>query len=67
MAECGSKWGRQYWLGWLTYALQNKELSTGVFYLKDRLSAVTSLSVRQAAQQFINDKNYIKLVLMPEP
>lgn len=47
--------------------LQNKEPVTGVLKLKERLTAVTTQSVQQAAQQFINDKNYIRLVLMPEP
>lgn len=55
------------WMGWLTYVLQNKEPFTGVLYLKQRLQAVTPASVQQAARQFINDKNYIRLVLMPEP
>ena len=55
------------WQGWLTYVLQNKEPYTGVLYLKERLKAVTPLSVQQAARQFIDDRNYIRLVLMPEP
>lgn len=55
------------WLGWLTYVLQNKEPYTGVLYLKERLNAVTPGSVQQAAQQFINDRNYIRLLLMPQP
>jgi zinc protease len=55
-----------FWHSWLTYVLQNKHPSTGVFYLKERLQVVSPQSVGQAAQQFINDKNYIRLVLMPE-
>jgi zinc protease len=55
------------WQGWLTYVLQNNEPFTGVLKLKERLTAVTTQSVQQAAQQFLNDKNYIRLVLMPEP
>jgi zinc protease len=56
-----------FWQSWLTYVLQNNVPSTGVFYLKERLSLVTPQSVQQAVQQFINDENYIRLVLMPEP
>lgn len=55
------------WQAWLTNVLQNNEPVTGILKLKERLVAVTTQSVQQAAQRFINDKNYIRLVLMPEP
>jgi zinc protease len=56
----------RFWLSYLTYALQNGEPATGVFHLNDQLKQVTPATVQQTAQQYINDKNYIKLVLMPE-
>lgn len=55
------------WQAWLTNVLQNNEPVTGILKLKERLVAVTTQSVQRAAQQFIHDKNYIRLVLMPEP
>lgn len=56
-----------FWHGWVTYVLQNKESSfTSIFRLKERLNAVSPQSVEQTAKQFINDKNYIRLLLMPE-
>lgn len=56
-----------FWQGWLTYVLQNQENPTGLFHQRERLQGVTRQSVQQAAQQFINDKNYIRLLLLPEP
>lgn len=51
---------------YLIYALQNDEPATGMFHLNELLKQVTPATVQQTAQQYINDKNYLKLVLMPE-
>jgi zinc protease len=56
-----------FWHSWLINVLQNQEPVTGVLKLKERLPLVTTQSVQQAAKQFLNEKNYIRLVLMPEP
>ncbi|OQP44515.1 peptidase M16 [Niastella yeongjuensis] len=56
----------RFWLSYLIYALQNEEPATGVYRLTELLKQVTTATVQQTAKQYINDKNYIKLVLMPE-
>jgi zinc protease len=57
----------RFWLSYLTYALQNNEPVTAVFRFNEILKQVTPQSVQQAAQQYLTGKNYIRLVLMPEP
>jgi len=56
-----------FWRGYIMYALQNNESATGMLHFNELLKTVTPQTVQQAAQQYLNDKNYIRLVLMPEP
>jgi predicted Zn-dependent peptidase len=48
------------------YVLQNNEPATGIFQFKEVLKTVTPKTVQQAAQQYINDNNCVRLVLLPE-
>jgi predicted Zn-dependent peptidase len=45
--------------------LQNEEPLTGVLRYTGRLKEVSPKTVQQAAQLYLNDKNYIQLVLKP--
>jgi zinc protease len=56
----------QFWMGYLSYVLQNNEPATGIFQFKEELKTVTPKTVQQAAQQYITDNNCIRLVLQPE-
>jgi zinc protease len=44
----------------------NKEPLTQFFEYDSALNGITIKSVQQAAATYIQDKNYVKLVLMPE-
>jgi zinc protease len=54
-----------FWLQYLASALQNEEPLTGVLRYTGRLKEVSPKTVQQAAQLYLNDKNYIQLVLKP--
>ncbi len=56
-----------YWKGYVVYALQNDEPVNGVLHPNALLNTVTIPSVQQTARQYIDNNNYIRLVLMPEP
>jgi predicted Zn-dependent peptidase len=47
---------------------QNGEVSelAGIDDYSDRLGAVTSAALHQAAQRYLDPNNYVKVVLMPE-
>jgi zinc protease len=57
----------QFWRGYIIYALQNNEPVTGALHFNDLLMTVTPQTIQLAAKQYLNNKNYIGLVLMPEP
>ena len=56
-----------YWMGYIAYLLQNNEPAHGIAHFDTILKTVTPKTVQQAAQQYLNDKNYIRLVLLPQP
>jgi len=55
-----------FWLDYLTSQLMNKESLTRFFDYNSVLNTITPKSVQEAAATFIQDKNYTRLVLMPE-
>jgi zinc protease len=55
-----------YWLGYLTTRLKYGDELNQVLSNKQRVDAVTVESSRTAAQQYLNENNYIRLVLMPQ-
>ena len=56
-----------YWMGYIAYLLQNDEPAHGTAHFDALLKTVTPKTVQQSAQQYLNDKNYIRLVLLPAP
>jgi len=54
-----------FWLQYLSSRLQYDEPVNSIFDFNERLKAVSAESVRATAAQYLNDKNYIRLVLMP--
>lgn len=55
-----------FWLDYLLGQEMNKEPLTEFYNYDAVLNKITVKSVQQAAATFIQDKNYIRLVLMPE-
>ncbi|MNL35541.1 hypothetical protein D3C87_1575770 [compost metagenome] len=55
-----------FWLNYLTNRLKNGEELTQVLANKQRLDTVTVESTKATAQQYLNEDNYIRLVLMPQ-
>jgi len=55
-----------FWLDYLVSQEMNKEPLTEIFDYDAALNKITVKSVQKAAAAFIQDKNYIRLVLMPE-
>lgn len=55
-----------FWLNYLLGQAMDKEPLTEFFDYNAALDKITVKSVQQAATTFIQDKNYIRLVLMPE-
>jgi len=56
----------QFWLGTLVNAAQNEEDPKAVLKYVESLKKVTPESLKEAANTYLNGKNYIRLVLMPE-
>lgn len=63
--ETGAK-NNEFWLDYLTSQVMNKEPLTQFFDYDAALNGITIKSVQLAAETYIQDKNYVKLVLMPE-
>jgi zinc protease len=63
--ETGAK-NNEFWLDYLVSQLMNKEPLTQFFDYDTALKGITIKSVQEAATTYIQDKNYVKLVLMPE-
>ncbi|SMC68363.1 M16 family metallopeptidase [Pedobacter africanus] len=55
-----------FWLNYLSGRLKNDEDLAQVLSLKKRLDSVTVESSKATAQQYLNEDNYIRLVLMPQ-
>lgn len=54
------------WLNWLSAAVENKEDPAGMLDYPQQIRQVTPASVRAAANHYLNENNFIKLVLVPE-
>lgn len=63
--ETGAK-NNEFWLDYLVSQVMNKEPLTQLFDYDAALNGITIKSVQQAAATYLQDKNYVKLVLMPE-
>ncbi|MFT3934543.1 MAG: insulinase family protein [Chitinophagaceae bacterium] len=55
-----------FWLGNLGARLENGDDLNGILGFKDRLKLVTTSSVKQAANQYLNNGNFLQFVLLPE-
>jgi zinc protease len=55
-----------YWLGYLTNRLKYGDELNMVLGNKQRVDAVTVESSKATAQKYLNENNYIRLVLMPQ-
>ena len=55
-----------YWLGYLSSRLKNGEDLDQVLSEKQRLNNITVESTKASAQKYLNDDNYIRLVLLPQ-
>lgn len=55
-----------FWLGYLTNKLKYGEDVNQVLSVNQRIDAVTVESSKANAQKYINENNYIRLVLMPQ-
>lgn len=55
-----------FWLQYLSYVLQNDEPLASLLDYSHWLKTVSVASVQQAATRYLDDSNYIRLVLMPE-
>ncbi|WP_214227419.1 insulinase family protein [Pedobacter sp. B4-66] len=55
-----------YWLGYLSSRLKNEETLDQVLSERQRMDAVTIESTKATAQKYLNDDNFIRLVLLPQ-
>ncbi|MGZ3764937.1 MAG: M16 family metallopeptidase [Mucilaginibacter sp.] len=55
-----------FWEGHLTSASQNHEDAAAVLHHIHDLNKITVQSVKDAANKYLNEANYIKLILLPE-
>lgn len=55
-----------YWLSYLSSRLKNGENLDQILSEKERLNSVSVESTKTAAQKYLNDDNYIRLVLLPQ-
>jgi zinc protease len=55
-----------FWLDYLTSQVMNKEPLTQFYDYDAALNGVTVKTAQQTAAKYIQDQNYVKLVLMPE-
>jgi len=56
----------EYWMGYLSRHLQYKDDLFQILSYDKVIEKVTAASVQAAANEYLNGKNYIRLVLMPE-
>lgn len=55
-----------FWLNYISNRLKNGEDLDQILNFKKELDAVSQESTKAAAQQYLNEDNYIRLVLMPQ-
>jgi zinc protease len=55
-----------YWLSYLSNAQLNGENSEDIFTQEERINAITVQDIQEAANKYLDTKNYIQVVLYPE-
>ncbi len=55
-----------FWLGYIYGQLQNGEPLDQIDTYNERVNAITPADVKAAAAEYLNGKNYIKFVLLPD-
>ena len=63
--ETGAR-NNEFWMDYLASQVMNNESLNQFFEYGNALNGISTKSVQQAAAKYIQDKNYVKLVLMPE-
>ncbi|MBC8984994.1 insulinase family protein [Pedobacter sp. N36a] len=63
--ETGAR-NNEFWMDYLASQLMNNEPLTQFYDYDAALNHISTKSVQEAAAKYIQDKNYVKLVLMPE-
>jgi zinc protease len=56
----------EFWLNWLTGQYENGDDPAAVFNYPKLINQVTPASVKAAANLYLNENNFIKLLLVPE-
>jgi zinc protease len=56
----------EFWLDYLTRQLQNNEALNDYLRYADLLKTVTPDSIKTAAARYLDERNYVKFVLLPE-
>jgi zinc protease len=56
----------RFWMNYLTNRLKNGEELTQLLGAKQRLDSVTVETTKATARKYLNEDNYIRLVLMPQ-
>jgi zinc protease len=55
-----------FWLGWLIARYEKGDDPATLLKYPELIKEVTPASVKAAANQYLNEKNFIKLLLLPE-
>ncbi len=55
-----------FWLNWLSAQVENGDDPGAILNYPDLIKQVTPASVKAAANQYLNENNFIKLLLLPE-
>ncbi len=63
--ETGAR-NNEFWMDYLASQVMNNESLNQFFEYGNALNGISTKSVQEAAAKYIQDKNYVKLVLMPE-
>jgi zinc protease len=55
-----------FWLGWLIARYENADDPVEILKYPELIRQVNPASVKAAANLYLNEKNFIKLLLLPE-
>ncbi len=56
----------EFWNGYLGYVIQHNEDPAGILKLPQRLRTVTTKSIQTTATKYLDGKNFIRIVMLPE-
>lgn len=56
----------EFWLNWLSGQIENGDDPVSILQYPARIRQVTPASVKEAANLYLNENNFIKLLLLPE-